>query len=126
MNKSSSLGKLGEEVVCTYLKRKGYKVKCTNYHSRYGEIDIISENEKYIVFVEVKTRRSFNFSRGIEAVNKAKRIKIIKTAFCYLSENESLKQPRFDIAEVLIDAKNDARIYYHENSFDVEECNAFF
>lgn len=120
------LGKLGEEIICIYLKNKGHLIRHTNYHSRYGEIDIISEYDKYIVFVEVKTRKSFKFSRAIESVNRSKRIKIIKTAFCYLEENQTLKQPRFDIAEVLIDSWNKPHITYHENSFDVEECDAFF
>ena len=126
MHKMIDLGKLGEEIICIYLKNTGHLIQHTNYHSRYGEIDIISEDDKYIVFVEVKTRKSFKFSRAIESVNKSKRIKIIKTAYCYLEENPTSKQPRFDIAEVLIDSYNKPHITYHENSFDVEECDAFF
>ena len=127
MNKSSEHGKMGERYVCEHLENKGYKIICTNYHSRYGEIDIICENDKYIVFVEVKTRKNFLFSRAIEAVNKSKRLKIIKTALIYLSEINIDKQPRFDVAEVLINSHSELiEICYHENCFDVEELNAFF
>ena len=73
----NELGKAGERAVGEYLENKGFRTICYNYHSRFGEIDIISENEKYTVFVEVKTRKSFKFSRAIEAVNKSKRTKII-------------------------------------------------
>ena len=120
------IGDIGEKASRKYLKKNGYKIVAKNYNTKYGEIDIVAENKNYIVFVEVKTRKSFKFSRAIESVNKSKRIKIIKTAYCYLEENPTSKQPRFDIAEVLIDSYNKPHITYHENSFDVEECDAFF
>lgn len=123
---SNELGKAGERAVGEYLENKGFQTICFNYHSRFGEIDIISENEKYTVFVEVKTRKSFKFSRAIEAVNKSKRTKIIKTALCFISENGLVKQPRFDIAEVLAVKNNEFEIIYHENAFDSEECYAIF
>lgn len=123
---SNELGKAGERAVGEYLENKGFRIICFNYHSRFGEIDIISEDEKYTVFVEVKTRKSFKFSRAIEAVNKSKRTKIIKTALCFIGENGLTKQPRFDIAEVLAFKNNEFEIIYHENAFDSEECYAIF
>lgn len=123
---NNELGKAGERATGKYLESKGFEIICFNYHSRFGEIDIISQNEKYTVFVEVKTRKSFKFSRAIEAVNKNKRTKIIKTALCFLSENKVLKQPRFDIAEVLALRNGEFEIIYHENAFDSEECYAIF
>lgn len=127
MHKSTERGKIGEKYVCEHLENKGYQIICTNYHSRYGEIDIISQDDKYIIFVEVKTRKNFSFSRAIESVNKSKRVKILKTAFTYLSEVITNKQPRFDVAEVLLNQDNKlVEIYYHENCFDAEELNAFF
>jgi len=127
MTEKTALGRKGEGYVCEYLKSKGYIINEVNYHSRYGEIDIIAQNEEYLVFVEVKTRKNFNFSRAIEAVNRNKRIKIIKTAYFYISSKSLNKQPRFDVAEVLIDnSKEVKKLLYHENSFGVEECDAFF
>ncbi len=123
---SNELGKAGERAVGEYLENKGYRTICFNYHSRFGEIDIISEDEKYTVFVEVKTRKSFKFSRAIEAVNKSKRTKIIKTALCFIGENGLTKQPRFDIAEVIVVKNKAFEIIYHENAFDSEECYAIF
>lgn len=119
-------GKSGEKLVGKYLEKRGYKIVCYNYHSRYGEIDIICKNSKYTIFVEVKTRKSFKYQRGIEAVTKSKREKIIKTSLVYISENEIYDQLRFDVAEVLMKSKNDFEIIYYENAFDMEEFNAFF
>ncbi len=55
MNNSS--GKIGERYVLQMLLEQGYTFIDANYHSRFGEIDIIVADDKYIVFVEVKTKR---------------------------------------------------------------------
>ena len=127
MSKNIFKGESGEKYTCEYLKQKGYSIIQTNYHSRYGEIDIIAENEDYIAFVEVKSRSSFEFSRATEIVNRAKRIKIIKTAYVYISQQNLSKQPRFDVSEVLISKEGEVKkLVYYENSFDTEEYDAFF
>lgn len=127
MNKSAEKGKNGEKFVAKYLENKGFKICRTNYHSRYGEIDIICENEKYIVFVEVKLRRKNSAIRGIECVGKSKKVKIIKTAFVYLINNFCSKQPRFDVAELNEDnVDGTLSLNYFENAFDAEVYNAFF
>jgi putative endonuclease len=97
------IGKLGETAALNFLKNKGYLICATNYHSRFGEIDIIAKNKSFIVFVEVKTRRQSSIASPAEFVDRLKCIKIIKTALFYLSEEtcEKKLQPRFDIIEVL-------------------------
>lgn len=109
------IGQSGESKVCKYLKKHGFKVVERNYHSRFGEIDIIAENKEYLVFVEVKARNENSIARPLEFVDGAKQNKIIKTAGAYLSSNETDKQPRFDVAEVFTDT---GEINYIENAFD--------
>ena len=70
-------GKKGENYVSEYLKEKGFKIIYRNYHSRYGEIDIICEDEKYIVFVEVKVRKRNSLVKGLEAVSKSDRKSVV-------------------------------------------------
>ena len=125
--KEFNTGKLGEGVAKDYLLKKGYIFLESNYHSRYGEIDIIFENDKYIIFVEVKTRKNGSLVRGIDAVDNFKKVKILKTALIYLAEHNVGKQPRFDVAEVTINKKGECEnINYFENAFDMEELGAFF
>ena len=125
--KSSDIGKLGENAVKKYLSEKGYIFLKSNYHSRYGEIDIIFEDDKYIIFVEVKTRKNGALVRGIDSVDTFKKTKIIKTALMYLAEYGCQKQPRFDVAETVIDKKGECeKINYFENAFDMEELGEFF
>ncbi|MCD8001639.1 MAG: YraN family protein [Oscillospiraceae bacterium] len=66
------LGRWGEEQAAVFLKRKKYKITGLNYRCRFGEIDIIAENARYVVFVEVKLRRDAHFAAAREFVNAAK------------------------------------------------------
>lgn len=115
------MGKFGEDRICDYLIKKGYTISCRNYFSRFGEVDIIAENNDVITFVEVKTRTTNCMVTGIEAVTKSKQKKIIKTAQDYLIKHSCGKQPRFDIAQVEIKLEEDrklCRIQYIDNAFD--------
>ena len=53
--KKREFGDIGEDIVCKFLLRKGYKIIERNYLKPWGEIDIIAENDKSLVFVEVKS-----------------------------------------------------------------------
>ena len=118
-NEKAAIGKLGEDFAGSYFLKKGYTVT-RNYHSRYGEIDLIAENDEYILFVEVKTRKDNSMTAPKESVDFYKQRKIIKTAECYLMQSPSEKQPRFDVFEVL---QHNGRIYkfnHIESAFDAE------
>lgn len=95
-------GKLGEDAVCAELEKRGHTIIARNYHKRVGEIDIISQIDRYIVFTEVKTRKLGSMVSGLEAVNFTKQKKIVLTADAYLTENPTVLQPRYDIAEVTV------------------------
>ena len=55
-------GRWGEEKAAAFLRRKGYKIIGMNYSCRMGEIDVIARNRKFIVFAEVKLRKSAAFA----------------------------------------------------------------
>ncbi|MCQ2459688.1 MAG: YraN family protein [Ruminococcus sp.] len=126
MMTKSEIGKLGEEYVCRYLVQNGYEIAERNYRIKGGEIDIIACDSDYIVFVEVKSRKPDSLVTGFEAINKRKKGLIIKTAadFCYKHPNQL--QPRFDIAEVLIDNGKVLNIDYIKNAYDTTGYNIIF
>ena len=72
ISNKSDIGKIGENRAVNYLKNKHILPLSTNYKSRYGEIDIIGHNDKYIVFVEVKTRKRVSVISGVECVSRKK------------------------------------------------------
>ena len=122
----SEIGKLGEESVCAYLIERGYKITARNYRIKGGEIDIIAENGDYIAFVEVKSRKPDSMVSGFEAVNKRKRGLIIKTAADYCCKYPNMLQPRFDVAQVIIDAVKVLSIDYILNAYDTTGYNFIF
>ncbi len=94
------LGSWGEELAAKYLRKKRFRIVGLNYRSRFGEIDIIAENKNYLAFVEVKLRRSAQFALAREFVDRRKQERLRQTAMMYLAQNETKKQPRFDVIEI--------------------------
>ncbi len=95
MNNAS--GKIGEDCATDLLLKKGYEIIERNYHSRFGEVDIIAQNSSYIIFVEVKTRDENYSVSPLEAVTVSKQRKLYKTALLYLQSHATPLQPRFDV-----------------------------
>jgi putative endonuclease len=81
---TGQIGKRAEVLAEKYFKKNGYKILDRNYRSRYGEIDLIVEKKKDIIFVEVRFRASIDFGLPQETVIKRKQEKIKKVATQYL------------------------------------------
>ena len=94
------VGAWGEALAAKYLQKKHYKLLASQYRSRYGEIDLIVCDREYVVFVEVKLRKSDKFARAAEFVDTAKQNRIRTTASYYLSENDTELKARFDVIEI--------------------------
>ena len=86
MGRNNLTGAWGESLAAEYLRKKHYRLVAAGYRSRFGEIDLIVENRKYLVFVEVKLRKADTFAMAREYVNHAKQNRIRTTAEIYLSE----------------------------------------
>lgn len=120
MANKAVIGAWGELQAAQYLKRKWYRLVAKNYRIRGGEIDLIVENRKYLVFVEVKTRQDARFAEAREFVDSRKQERIRMAALLWLANNETDKQPRFDIVEVYAPEGTDTRkpqIQHWENAF---------
>ena len=100
MKGKNTSGALGEECAAKHLERAGYRIICRNYRTRLAEIDIIAVHGECLCFVEVKTRKSKNFGSAYEAVNFAKRQKMILGAKSFMAAHPSFSQFRFDVVEV--------------------------
>ena len=114
------LGRWGERLVAEELHARGWRIAATNYRCRYGELDVVAENGRYIVFVEVKLRKSGRFGLPMEAVTVAKQQKLRAAAQQYLLEYPAELQPRFDVAQVFAPQgmqTRHPRIEYVENAF---------
>ena len=100
MGRNNLTGAWGEALAAEYLRKKRYTLVAAGYRCRFGEIDLIVKNQKFLVFVEVKLRKSADFARAMEYVDWKKQDRLRTTAAMYLSENPVNLQPRFDVIEI--------------------------
>ena len=120
MARSNLLGAWGEAVAAEYLRKKRYAVVAAGYRCRFGEIDLIVKDRKYLVFVEVKLRKNEDFAKAMEHVDRKKQDRIRITASMYLSQNPTDLQPRFDVIEIYAPqgtATARPQIYHLEDAF---------
>lgn len=100
MGRNNITGAWGEALAAEYLRKKHYRIEACRYYSRFGEIDLIAKNKDFLVFAEVKLRKSANFARARDYVDRRKQDKIRMTASLYLAQFPTELQPRFDIIEI--------------------------
>lgn len=94
-------GKKGENKAVRYLRFHGYSILDRNFHSRFGEIDVIAKKKDTVVFVEVKARGNNPIATPGSAVDIFKQKKIIKTAQLYiLYKHLDDCDLRFDVIEL--------------------------
>ena len=124
-----SRGAAGEVMAARYLRKKGYTLIAANYRTRFGEIDIIAADKKYIAFVEVKLRSGAAIYTPEEAVTPQKQQKIVKAAMQYLQLHPSDLQPRFDVIAIVADDRDPMKTRSLEHlkaAFDVGGVYAAF
>lgn len=115
-------GELGENSAKRFLKKQGLKFLTANFRSTRGEMDLVFRDQDCLVFVEVKTRSSEEWTRPAAAVDARKRKLLSQTALDYL---KLLKNPpvkfRFDIVEVLLTDGDVREIRHLPNVFPLSK-----
>ena len=116
----AALGKMGEDLACRELERRGYAILARRYRRRGGELDIVARDGPTVVFVEVKTRDGDRFGEGAEAVTAAKRRKIVQVATDYVMRHRLADCPlRFDVVAIRLDEGRPA-IELYQNAFGLD------
>lgn len=96
----NDLGRKGEDAAVAYLTAKGHRVVDRNWSVSGYEIDIISQQGEYIVFVEVKTRTSARWGDPLDAVDMRRMRRMVRAASHYLKMHSIDKPARFDVVAV--------------------------
>lgn len=109
-------GKAAEQLACDYLKKNGLKLIEKNFHSRYGEIDLIMQHQNTLVFIEVRYRKNQNYGGAKESVTPCKQKKIQKTALYYMQTKGHEFNARFDVIAMGGENKN-LNIEWIKNAF---------
>jgi len=122
-----NIAKIGESLAVEHLKARGCEILAQNYRVRRGEIDLIARDGEFIVFVEVKTRRSLRFGLPQAAVTLQKQRQISKVALAYLQAQNLLDAPcRFDVIAIHLSPQLELlRLEQIESAFDFQATSRF-
>lgn len=107
------LGPEGEARVAAFVEARGWKVLERNWRCRYGEMDLVAEDGRTLVFIEVKSRASRRRGTPEEAVGAAKQARLSRIAGEYLAAHGALERDcRFDVVAV-----EDGELRHHKAAF---------
>ena len=119
---SETIGKWGEKIAISFLRKQGYKVLVKRYRTKQGEIDVVCRHDETLVFVEVKARSGLDLGRPSEFVTVSKQRKLTKAALDYL---RLLGNPpiyfRFDVVEVELQDRKKPSCSLIRNAFELPE-----
>jgi putative endonuclease len=118
MMDSREVGALGERIAARYLTGLGYMIRERNFRSREGEIDIIAEKDDFLVFIEVRTRRSLSFGTPEESVTAQKKERLIALTRAYMQDREDLPSSwRIDVVALELGPRGEvSRLELIENA----------
>jgi len=121
------IAKTGESLAVAHLKARGYDILERNYRAVRGEIDLIAQDGDFIVFVEVKTRRSLKFGLPQTAVTTRKQRQISKVALAYLQAKNLFDAPcRFDVIAIHVSPQLALlKLEHIESAFEFQGGNRF-
>jgi putative endonuclease len=118
MAKHNETGLKGEQIAVNYLQKIGYNILCCNWRFGRKEVDCIAQKEEMVVFVEVKTRRSFDFGYPEEAVHPLKQKHLRQAARAFMEQYAPGSAPRFDIISIILTPDDQVKELVHiEDAF---------
>lgn len=103
-------GAIGEKIAANFLKKRGYRIRETNFRCRAGEIDIIAEKDGCVVFVEVRTKTNLDFGKPSETITAVKKERLINAALAYIAGHENAPEVwRIDFVGVEIGRQGEVK-----------------
>lgn len=111
----TDIGQHAEQLAAIYLQQQGLKLLERNYRCRFGEIDLIMQDGKEIVFVEVRLRSHSAFGGASASITPGKQQKLSRTADHYLMQH-SMPPCRFDV--ILMNSLKTESLEWLKNAFD--------
>jgi len=109
-NARHSLGRRGEDYAAQYLIDHGYALRARNWRCPVGEIDLVTEKDDRLIFVEVRTRRGDRLGTPEESITPAKRAKLIAAAQTYLAEHDQTDRDwRIDVVAIEIGSRGEVK-----------------
>jgi putative endonuclease len=115
-----SMGAIAEGIAHNFLITKGLSPIDRNYRTRFGEIDLIMNDNKTLVFIEVRYRSYDHFGSAAESITKKKQNRIIQTAQHFIMSRQVTAAIRFDVVAVEPDTSKKVTCNWIKNVF--QDC----
>ena len=96
-------GKKGEDIASEYLLKNGFAIEQRNWRFRHYEVDIIASQNKFLHFIEVKTRTNLRFGHPEESISKEKMQHLKNAASAYQGMNPRWKYIQFDVIAITLE-----------------------
>ncbi len=128
LRKPRSFGQRGEDAAAHFLQRLGYVIVARGQRDAVGELDLVAVDNRTIVFVEVKTRRSHQKGHPAEAVDEEKQRRLVRLALHYARRHDLLEcSLRFDVVAVTWEDDSQApEIEHFKNAFEPSDSGQLF
>jgi len=110
-------GNRGEDLAASYLESNGYVILERNWQIGHLEVDIIATTESFLVFAEVKTRKSNTFGEPEDFVTLQKQRNLIRAASAYIRKFNITKEVRFDILSVILNEQQESAVRHIPDAF---------
>ncbi|MFP4135602.1 MAG: YraN family protein [Candidatus Acetothermia bacterium] len=107
-------GSKAEKRAVEYLEKKGHHVVDRNYYCHRGEVDVITFDGDFVVFVEVKKRGKGSFASPEEAITEEKKRRLFKCSQRWIQDNDYGGNSRFDVV-----ALSDGEIRHYEDAIRI-------
>lgn len=113
---NKTLGSYGEKIAVNFLKDKGYEIIEQNYHSHWGEIDIIAKKDEKLSFIEVKTRSHPGHGAPYESINYYK-LKSLKRVISYYLLKSEYKRYKLNLGviSIVLNGQKIHQLHFFEN-----------
>lgn len=108
-------GDQAEQQALDYLVRQGLKPLCSNYRCKMGELDLVMQDGKHLVVVEVRFRRNQRFGGALASITAQKQARIVAATQHYAIMQRLDVPIRFDVVTLA----GDGYIYWIKNAFQV-------
>ncbi len=99
---ANAAGRIAEDIAANYLAKQGLKLITRNFHSRFGEIDLIALQQDILVFIEVRYRKNERYLAVVETIDARKCRKLVATSEYYLLKHNAYQdyQCRYDVIAI--------------------------
>jgi len=120
MGYTQETGDFAEQLACDYLIENGLKLIKRNYRCRFGEIDLVMQQNNVLVFIEVRSRKKNTQVDAITSVDGFKQQKLIRSAEYYLQQNRVHQDipARFDVIAVTHQSLENPTIDWIQNAIE--------